>query len=117
MRRNKINFELIDDEAWASANLSQYSYPDNRKIVLHVAEFLGMERAVLLNKAHQLPTLSNRMEVFEGLYNNLIINDSYNIDIDALEQALSYQFPRMSDKIKLLCWTCLLSMKKEKLQS
>ncbi|HTO37281.1 MAG TPA: alanine racemase [Brumimicrobium sp.] len=104
LRRNKINFELIDDEAWASANLSQYSYPDNRKIVLHVAEFLGMERAVLLNKAHQLPTLSNRMEVFEGLYNNLIINDSYNIDIDALEQALSYQFAsdERQDKIVVL---------------
>ena len=32
---------------------------------------------ILIKKATQLPVLSNRLEVFEGQNNNLIINDSY----------------------------------------
>src|SRR5690554_1179603 len=42
------------------------------------------------------------MEVFEGQDNNLIINDSYNIDIDALDQALSYQFSSDERKEKIV---------------
>src|SRR5690606_21364306 len=66
--------------------------------------FLGLEKAYLQKKITQFPSLSNRMEVFEGIDNNLIINDSYNIDIDALEQALTYQFSsdEREDKIVVL---------------
>lgn len=92
LRRNKINAEIIREGMWDDINFSSLSYPNNRKIALHVAQYLGVSRDVLLKKVFQLPVLSNRMEVFEGQDNNLIINDSYNIDIDALEQALSYQF-------------------------
>lgn len=104
LRRNKINAEIIKDTHWKEIDFSQFSYPDNRKIALYVAEFLGVDRKEILQKATQLPSLSHRMEVFEGVDNNLIIDDSYNIDIDALEQALAYQFSsdERQDKIVVL---------------
>lgn len=102
LRRNKVNAELIDIEDWKTIDFSQLSYPNNRIIALHVANFLGVDQGKLLKKAHHLPVLSNRMEVFEGQDNNLIINDSYNIDIDALEQALSYQFSSDERKDKIV---------------
>lgn len=104
LRRNKINAEIIKDTHWKEIDFSQFSYPDNRKIALYVAEFLGVDRKEILQKATQLPSLSHRMEVFEGVDDNLIIDDSYNIDIDALEQALAYQFSsdERQDKIVVL---------------
>lgn len=104
LRRNKINSDVVLRGAWDDIDFSQLTYPDNRKISLHVAQFLGVDREVLLKKVKQLPSLSNRMEVFEGQDNNLIINDSYNIDIDALEQGLSYQFSsdEREDKVVVL---------------
>ncbi|WP_107039491.1 alanine racemase [Brumimicrobium mesophilum] len=102
LRRNKINADLIDVSNWKNVDFSQLSYSNNRIIALHVAEFLGIDKETLNKKAALLPVLSNRMEVFEGQDNNLIINDSYNIDVDALEQALSYQFSSEERKDKIV---------------
>ncbi|RFC54197.1 alanine racemase [Brumimicrobium aurantiacum] len=102
LRRNKINAELIDVNEWNAVDFTQLSYANNRIIAMHVAAFLGVQKEELKKKADQLPVLSNRMEVFEGQDNNLIINDSYNIDIDALEQALSYQFSSDERKDKIV---------------
>lgn len=102
LRRSKINAELIDLDNWKAIDFSHLSYPNNRIIALHVAEFLGVKKETLIKKAAHLPVLSNRLEVFEGQDNNLIINDSYNIDVDALEQALSYQFSSDERKDKIV---------------
>ncbi|HLV41464.1 MAG TPA: alanine racemase, partial [Brumimicrobium sp.] len=102
LRRSKINGDFVKSEEWNAIDFTRLSYPSNRIIVLHVAQFLGIEKEILLKKATQLPVLSNRMEVFEGQDNNLIINDSYNIDVDALEQALSYQFSSDERKDKIV---------------
>ncbi|PWH85289.1 alanine racemase [Brumimicrobium oceani] len=102
LRKNKINSDIVDYDAWKKLDFSQLSYSNNRVIALHVAEFLGVEKSILFKKGEQLPVLSNRMEVFEGQDDNLIINDSYNIDVDALEQALSYQFSSDERKDKIV---------------
>lgn len=104
LRRNKINFEIASENDWKEIDFTSFPYPDNRLLTLATASFLGIEKEELIQKVNQLPSLSNRMEVFEGIDNNLIINDSYNIDIDALEQALAYQFSsdERQDKIVVL---------------
>lgn len=43
------------------------------------------------SKLFSLPTLALRMEVFDGVNQNTIINDTYNLDQDALNEALIYQ--------------------------
>ncbi len=38
-----------------------------------------------------LPQLALRMETFEGTNGNMVINDTYNLDLDALNHSLEYQ--------------------------
>ena len=91
-RRRKINTLLTDVEEWGDIINDTERFPENRALSLKMAEFLGIERQKLKEKVEALPVLSGRQEVFEGINDNFIINDTYNIDIDALEQALEYQF-------------------------
>jgi len=44
-----------------------------------------------VEKIKSLPRLALRLETFEGIDNSLIINDSYNLDLDSLKIALEYQ--------------------------
>jgi Alr-MurF fusion protein len=46
-----------------------------------------------------LPQLALRMETFDGLNKNTIINDAYNLDLDALTHSLEYQM-RLAGKRK-----------------
>ena len=92
LRRNKVNADLTTIGQWEAFGIDDFTFPKNAALVLHVADFLGVHNNELKEKVRELPVLPNRMEVFEGQNGNLIINDTYNIDIDALEQALNYQF-------------------------
>lgn len=92
LRRSKINAELTDIEEWSDFKPTETPFANNLTLALFVASFLGVSKSDLLEKVKHLPKLSNRLEVFEGQNDNLIINDTYNIDIDALEQSLEYQF-------------------------
>lgn len=93
-RRRKINAIETDvsDKSWQGLIPKEAQFPENRALCFKVAEFLGLTAEDFQRKALSLPILPGRMEVFEGINNNIIINDAYNIDIDALEQALEYQF-------------------------
>lgn len=91
-RRNKISAIETSIDEWREFGIEQQNFPENRSLCLKAAEFLGVERAKLKERIAHLPVLSGRQEVFEGVNGNLIINDTYNMDLDALEQALEYQF-------------------------
>jgi alanine racemase len=92
LRRSKINSELTEIEVWKDFQPEENPFAKNLTLALFVGTFLGVSKKELLEKVESLPKLSNRLEVFEGQNDNLIINDTYNIDIDALEQSLEYQF-------------------------
>jgi alanine racemase len=63
----------------------------NLALALAVALDLGLEAETLKNKIKHLPRLALRMETFDGMHGNLIVNDTYNLDLDALTQSLEYQ--------------------------
>lgn len=52
---------------------------------------LGISNEVIEKRLATLPQLALRMETFEGINGNTIINDTYNLDLDALQEALHYQ--------------------------
>ncbi|MES2556519.1 MAG: alanine racemase [Bacteroidota bacterium] len=52
---------------------------------------LGITDEQFENRLKTLPQLALRMETFAGINNNTIINDTYNLDTDALREALHYQ--------------------------
>ena len=101
-RRRKIPAILTDTEEWKDILIQQDRFPENRALCLKMAEFLGQEKSHLQERMKDLPVLSGRQEVFEGINGNFIINDTYNIDIDALEQALEYQFSSQEKKRRIV---------------
>jgi alanine racemase len=120
-RRRKINAieTSIGDESWKGIIPKDVQFPENRALSFKVAEFLGLPTDDLRKRALSLPMLPGRMEVFEGINNNIIINDAYNIDIDALEQALEYQFTvqKKSKNIVVLSLEGIEEKRKERVLS
>lgn len=53
----------------------------------------------LKEEINSLPQLALRLETFEGLNKNTIINDTYNLDLDAFTHSLEYQM-RLAGKRK-----------------
>lgn len=71
----------------------------NALLSLTVAKYFIKENVQWKVAISKLQRLSMRMEEFDGKNNNLIINDSYNLDLDALQQSLEYQL-RVAGKRK-----------------
>ena len=68
-------------------------------IAIATAKWLGK---LATQKITQLPRLALRLETFEGRDNALIINDTYNLDIDALRLSLEYQLSIAGDKKRIV---------------
>ena len=90
-----IHGEIVENYALHYKDLD---FPFNDKItehnlslVLAFAKYIGIPSEDIYSKATTLPHLAMRMEVFEGINGNTIINDTYNLDIDALNYSLEHQ--------------------------
>lgn len=64
--------------------------------------YLQLDPLEIKERMDSLPTLALRMEVFEGINGNTIINDTYNLDLDALSEALIYQRQLAPDKKRIV---------------
>jgi alanine racemase len=76
--------------------LSEFPYNDiaslnNIKLAIQVALKLGVNVKKISQQIPTTPQLALRLETFEGINQSIIINDTYNLDIDALEYSLEYQ--------------------------
>lgn len=64
--------------------------------------YLQLDPEEITKRIETLPTLALRMEVFEGINGNTIINDTYNLDLDALSEALIYQRQLAAEKKRIV---------------
>lgn len=91
----KSNIHKIGDQDFSNltiyAPFQDKSSLQNLRLALAIANHLGINPTGLIPKIKSLPRLALRMETFEGINGNLIINDTYNADLDALVQSLEYQ--------------------------
>lgn len=55
-----------------------------------------------IQKIASLPRLAMRLETFEGRENSIIINDTYNLDLDALKLSLEYQLALAEGKRRIV---------------
>ncbi|KQR95232.1 alanine racemase [Chryseobacterium sp. Leaf180] len=56
--------------------------------VISVLKLLDFDNEKIIEKINQLKSVEMRLESIEGSRNNLIINDSFNLDLDSLKTAL-----------------------------
>lgn len=71
-------------------------------LVIRLAELLQVPEDSITNRMKTLPQLALRMETFGGINGNTIINDTYNLDTDALTEALHYQRKLAGDKKRVV---------------
>lgn len=76
--------------------LKEEVYPGEAKrknvaLAYALAVSLGVSEQKLKEKMKHLPDLALRMETFEGKNGNFIINDLYNLDVDAFRNSLEFQ--------------------------
>ncbi len=64
---------------------------NNALMALGIAHYLLGEKTRFDDKIMSLSRLAMRLESFEGINGNTIINDTYNLDLDALIHSLEYQ--------------------------
>jgi alanine racemase len=63
----------------------------NATLAIAAAAHIIGEKNIQVSRVESLPRLALRMELFEGIHGNTIINDTYNLDLDALKHSLEYQ--------------------------
>ena len=58
--------------------------------LITVLKELGVENQNIIEKINALKAVEMRLEAIEGQKNNIVINDSFNLDLDSLKTALQF---------------------------
>lgn len=62
----------------------------NALALITVLKELGIENEKIVEKINALKAIEMRLEAIEGIKDNIIINDSFNLDLDSLKTALQF---------------------------
>lgn len=62
----------------------------NALALVAVLKELNIENHKIIEKINTLKAVEMRLEAIEGIKNNIIINDSFNLDLDSLKTALQF---------------------------
>ncbi len=100
---NQINGILINPDDYAK-ELAIFPFTDKPSILSGTLAIAAAKSFGKLNndQIKSLPRLAMRMETFEGRDNSIIINDTYNLDLDALEFSLEYQLAISEEKKRIV---------------
>ncbi|MDX1444646.1 alanine racemase [Lishizhenia sp.] len=112
-RRSKINVEYPSQPAKALAAMAATPFKATLENCIECALFLGRQPEDMEPLVKQLPTVASRMEILVGKNDNLLINDTYSLDLHALEQALNYLLSIKEKKQKIAVIDLTLSSKDE----
>jgi len=89
-----INHQVFDKEKAMPEHLhlplSDTASQKAARLAIGFAKEWGIKGDMLEERVAQLTPLAMRLETFLGKNNTLIINDTYNLDMDALKESLTY---------------------------
>jgi alanine racemase len=74
----------------------------NALTALALAKAVSRNYSAVLERIPSLPRLAMRMELFDGINGNTIINDTYNLDLDAFTHSLDYQLRIAGDRKRIV---------------
>lgn len=75
---------------------------------MHVITFLlldGFDEETIQQELNEINPIANRLEIKEGIYNSLLINDTYSSDLASMQMAMEYQDLHHADKGKILIFS------------
>jgi len=102
----KIKGEIVYEKRFENY-LSHCPFQDNVSrhnalMAIAAASFILKNNPISIDQIKTLPRLALRMELFEGIHGNIIINDTYNLDLDALKNSLEYQLSVAANKKRVV---------------
>lgn len=74
----------------------------NAQLSIKMAEIFGLKKELILASMSELNSLALRMESYDGINENIIINDTYNLDLESLRQSLEYQLSNANGKERIV---------------
>ncbi|SDQ43662.1 UDP-N-acetylmuramoyl-tripeptide--D-alanyl-D-alanine ligase [Chryseobacterium soldanellicola] len=85
-----IIVKYFDEEISFPAHQRDEATLTNALALLTVLKELGIENHKIVEKINALKSVEMRLEAIEGIKNNIVINDSFNLDLDSLKTALQF---------------------------
>ncbi|MEI7486921.1 MAG: alanine racemase, partial [Chryseobacterium sp.] len=82
--------EYFGEEISFPANQRDEATLTNALALITVLKELGIENQKIVEKINALKAVEMRLEAIEGIKNNIVINDSFNLDLDSLKTALQF---------------------------
>ncbi|MDE5431818.1 bifunctional UDP-N-acetylmuramoyl-tripeptide:D-alanyl-D-alanine ligase/alanine racemase [Elizabethkingia meningoseptica] len=103
-QKDAFSIKLLDGNILIPFNNRDQATIHNALAVIATLNFLNIPHAKIVEKLNNLHAVEMRMESIKGERDNLIINDSYNLDIDSLKIALSTlkQYGNKPEKVLVL---------------
>lgn len=111
----------VNDEIKVSYETETFSFPvsqrdeatlTNALAVISVLKELHFSNEKIIEKINSLKAVEMRLESLNGVRNNLIINDSFNLDLDSL--VIAFQFIKQYNKPeKTLILTDIMDVKED----
>ncbi|NUM31954.1 MAG: bifunctional UDP-N-acetylmuramoyl-tripeptide:D-alanyl-D-alanine ligase/alanine racemase [Bacteroidetes bacterium] len=85
---------------------------ENAAICMLTAFYLGFDSKILIKKIAELHSVEMRLQKIEGINNNLLINDTYNSDINSLEISADFLVKQGNLKSNTVVLTDILQTEK-----
>lgn len=95
-RQKDISVQYFDEVITFPAQQRDAATLSNALAVIAVLKHFGFENEIIIEKLNQLKSVEMRLESAIGVRNNLIINDSFNLDLDSLK--IAFQFIKEYNK-------------------
>ena len=104
--KNKIKGIIVNTESTLAPFELDIPFKDkaskqNTALAIALARHFKVSDESIHRDIKDLPSLALRLETFDGINESIVINDTYNLDIDALIHSLEYQRSISTDKSKV----------------
>ncbi|AZB27556.1 bifunctional UDP-N-acetylmuramoyl-tripeptide:D-alanyl-D-alanine ligase/alanine racemase [Chryseobacterium bernardetii] len=90
IKNENIVVDYFGEEISFPAHQRDESTLTNATALISVLKVLQVENKKIVEKINLLKAVEMRLEAIEGIKGNIIINDSFNLDLDSLKTALQF---------------------------
>lgn len=87
---DNIIVDYFDEEISFPAHQRDEATLTNAMALITVLKELNVENKKIVEKINLLKAVEMRLEAIEGIKGNIVINDSFNLDLDSLKTALQF---------------------------
>ncbi len=90
MKDEDIIIQYFEEEISFPAHQRDEATLTNAMALITVLKELDLDNAKIIEKINALKSVEMRLEAIEGIKDNIVINDSFNLDLDSLKTALQF---------------------------